>query len=119
VTSDPSDLHGLGDADEIFFVELPNAEEPRRSSPFISASGSRDPKLSDLDALAAASEGFSGAEIEQAVVAGLTTAFSRGVEVSSQIIAEELKATKPLSVTRAETISALREWARERTVMAS
>jgi len=67
-----------------------------------SASGSRDPKLSDLDALAAASEGFSGAEIEQAVVAGLTTAFSRGVEVSSQIIAEELKATKPLSVTRAE-----------------
>jgi hypothetical protein len=71
VTSDPSDLHGLGDAgasstrfcypkgrfDEIFFVDLPNAEEPRRSSPFISASGSRDPKLSDLDALAAASEG--------------------------------------------------------------
>src|SRR5438552_14959020 len=40
-----------------------------------SASGSRDPKLSDLDALATASEGFSGAEIEQAVVAGLTTAF--------------------------------------------
>ena len=119
MTSDPSDLHGLGDADEIFFVDLPNAEEPRRSSPFISASGSRDPKLSDLDALAAASEGFSGAEIEQAVVAGLTTAFSRGVEVSSQIIAEELKATKPLSVTRVETISALREWARERTVMAS
>jgi len=84
-----------------------------------SASGSRDPKLSDLDALAAASEGFSGAEIEQAVVAGLTTAFSRGVEVSSEIIVEELKATKPLSVTRAETISALREWARDRTVMAS
>src|SRR5207247_34759 len=79
----------------------------------------RDPKLSDLDALAAASEGFSGAEIEQAVVAGLYTAFSRGVEVSSQIIVEELKATKPLSVTRAETISALREWARDRTVMAS
>src|SRR5438876_1213912 len=79
----------------------------------------RDPKLSDLDALAAASEGFSGAEIEQAVVAGLYTAFSRGVEVSSEIIVEELKATKPLSVTRAETISALREWARDRTVMAS
>src|SRR6266705_2853270 len=54
----------------------------------------RDPKLFDLAGLAAASEGFSGAEIEQAVVAGLYTAFSRGVEVSSGIIVEELKATK-------------------------
>ncbi len=52
-------------------------------------------------------------------LAGLYTAFSRGVEVSSPIIVEELKATKPLSVTRAETIGALREWARDRTVMAS
>jgi len=59
----------------------------------------RDPKLFDL--------------------AGLYTAFSRGVEVSSAIIVEELKATKPLSVTRAESIDALREWARDRTVMAS
>jgi len=61
----------------------------------------RDPKLFDLAGLAAASDGFSGAEIEQAVVAGLYTAFSRGVEVSSAII------------------DALREWARDRTVMAS
>jgi len=53
------------------------------------------------------------------VIAGLYTAFSRGVEVSSAIIVEELKATKPLSVTRAESIDALREWARDRTVMAS
>ncbi len=79
----------------------------------------RDPKLFDLAGLAAASDGFSGAEIEQAVIAGLYTAFSRGVEVSSAIIVEELKATKPLSVTRAESIDALREWARDRTVMAS
>jgi hypothetical protein len=53
------------------------------------------------------------------VVSALYTAFSRGVEVSSQIIAEELKATKPLSVTRAESVTALRDWARDRTVMAS
>jgi hypothetical protein len=41
------------------------------------------------------------------------------VEVTSAILAAELAATKPLSVTRAEEITALREWARDRTVMAS
>lgn len=79
----------------------------------------RDPPLFDLDALAAASDGFSGAEIEQAVVAALYTAFSRGVDVTSAIIADEVKATRPLSVTHAESIDALRAWARDRAVMAS
>jgi len=115
----PPELTRKGRFDEIFFVDLPNAEERKEIFAVHLRKRKRDPKLSDLDALAAASEGFSGAEIEQAVVAGLYTAFSRGVEVSSEIIVEELKATKPLSVTRAETISALREWARDRTVMAS
>jgi len=115
----PPELTRKGRFDEIFFVDLPNAEERKEIFAVHLRKRKRDPKLSDLDALAAASDGFSGAEIEQAVVAGLYTAFSRGVEVSSEIIVEELKATKPLSVTRAETISALREWARDRTVMTS
>ena len=67
----------------------------------------------------AASEGFSGAEIEQAVVAALLTAFSRGGELTSAILAEELRATKPLSVTRREDIDRLRAWAADRTVSAS
>jgi len=79
----------------------------------------RNPALFDLNALAEASDGFTGAEIEQAVVSALYTAFAKGVEVTSAIIAAELSATKPLSVTRAEEITALREWARDRTVMAS
>ena len=115
----PPELTRKGRFDEIFFVDLPNAEERKEIFAVHLRKRKRDPKLFDLECLAAASEGFSGAEIEQAVVAGLYTAFSRGVEVSSQIIVEELKATKPLSVTRAETIAALREWARDRTVMAS
>ncbi len=115
----PPELTRKGRFDEIFFVDLPNAEERTEIFAVHLRKRKRDPKLFDLAGLAAASEGFSGAEIEQAVVAGLYTAFSRGVEVSSAIIVEELKATKPLSVTRAETIGALREWARDRTVMAS
>jgi MoxR-like ATPase len=115
----PPELTRKGRFDEIFFVDLPNAEERREIFAVHLRKRKRDPRLFDLAELVAASEGFSGAEIEQAVVAGLYTAFSRGVEVTSAIIVEELKATKPLSVTRAETITALRDWARDRTVMAS
>ena len=119
ITQLPPELTRKGRFDEIFFVDLPNAEERKEIFAVHLRKRKREPRLFDLDALADASEGFSGAEIEQAVVAALYTAFSRGGEVTSAIIAEELKATKPLSVTRAESIEALREWARDRTVMAS
>jgi hypothetical protein len=79
----------------------------------------RDPAGFDLGALAAASKGFSGGEIEQAVVAALYTAFARRALLSTEHILEELKATKPLSVTRAEEVEDLREWARGRAVPAS
>jgi MoxR-like ATPase len=115
----PPELTRKGRFDEIFFVDLPGPDERREILGVHLRKRKRDPKLFDLAALAAAAEGFSGAEIEQAVVAALYTAFSRGVEVTSQILAEELKATRPLSVTRAERIGALREWARDRAVMAS
>jgi SpoVK/Ycf46/Vps4 family AAA+-type ATPase len=115
----PPELTRKGRFDEIFFVDLPNAEERREIFAIHLRKRKRDPRLFDLAELVAASDGFSGAEIEQAVVAALYTAFSRGVEVTSAILVEELKATKPLSVTRAESINALREWARDRTVMAS
>ena len=115
----PPELTRKGRFDEIFFVDLPNAAERQEIFAIHLRKRKRDPKLFDLDGLAAASDGFSGAEIEQAVVAALYTAFSRGVEVTSAIIVEELKATKPLSVTRAEDVAALRAWARDRTVMAS
>jgi SpoVK/Ycf46/Vps4 family AAA+-type ATPase len=115
----PPELTRKGRFDEIFFVDLPNAEERREIFAIHLRKRKRDPRLFDLAELVAASDGFSGAEIEQAVVAALYTAFSRGVEVTSAILVEDLKATKPLSVTRAESINALREWARDRTVMAS
>ena len=79
----------------------------------------RDPAAFDLTALAEASDGFSGAEIEQAVVSALYTAFARGAELATEHILEEIKATKPLSVTRAEDVASLREWARGRAVPAS
>ena len=115
----PPELTRKGRFDEIFFVDLPTAAERREIFSVHLKKRKRNPSLFDLTALAEASDGFTGAEIEQAVVSALYTAFSKGMEVTSAIIAAELSATKPLSVTRAEEIAALREWARDRTVMAS
>src|SRR5712691_8389333 len=115
----PPELMRKGRFDEIFFIDLPTADERRQIFSVHLTRRHRDPKGFDLDALAVASEGFSGAEIEQAVVAALYTAFARRTELSTEHILEEIKATKPLSVTRAEEIEALREWAQGRAVPAS
>ena len=101
------------------FVDLPTAVERKEIFAVHLQKRKRGPAAFDLDRLAAAAEGFTGAEIEQVVMAGLYTAFSRGVDVSTAILAEELQATKPLSVTRREEIEALRAWGNERAVRAS
>jgi hypothetical protein len=68
--------------------------------------------------LAQATDGFSGAELEQAVVATLYTANSQRAAVSEQSILAEINATRPLSIVMAEKLAALREWAGERAVPA-
>ena len=73
----------------------------------------------NLDRLVAASAGFSGAEIEQAVVAALYTAFAGGRTLTSDLLVIEIASTQPLSRTMAERVDALREWAAGRTVSAN
>ena len=68
--------------------------------------------------LAGASDGFSGAEIEQVIAAGLYTAFSQKQQLSTEIVLAEIRATQPLSVTRKEDIEDIRNWAKSRTVPA-
>jgi len=78
----------------------------------------RDAGAFDLTKLAAASEGFSGAEIEQAIVAGLYTAFNAKQQLTTEILVAEVQGTQPLSVTRAEEVQEIREWAKTRAVAA-
>jgi hypothetical protein len=78
----------------------------------------RDPHAFAIDALTQSSEGFSGAEIEQAIVSGLYTAFSQKQQLSTEILVNEIKSTQPLSVTRAEEITSIRDWAKSRAVPA-
>ncbi|MBI4635801.1 MAG: AAA family ATPase [Candidatus Rokubacteria bacterium] len=115
----PPELVRKGRFDEIFFVDLPSREERKEIFAVHLRKRKREPARFDLDALAAAAEGYTGAEIEAAVVAGLYTAFSRSTDLTTQLVLDELAATKPLSVTRKEEVESLRQWARGRTVMAS
>ncbi len=114
----PPELTRKGRFDELFFLDLPTGEERRDIFAIHLRKRKRDPAGFDLDALADASEGFSGAEIEAAVVSALYSAFSEGRELGTELILEELRATRPLSVTRREAVEALRAWARQRTVPA-
>ena len=78
----------------------------------------RDSATFDLQKLSAASDGFSGAEIEQAIASGLYTAFAAKQQLTTDILLSELKSTQPLSVTRSEDIAVIREWAHTRAVPA-
>ena len=118
IQSLPPEMLRKGRFDEIFFVDLPDATARAALFALHLKKRGRDAAGFDLAALAAASDGFSGAEIEQAIVSGLYTAFAAKQQLSTAILLAELKATQPLSVTRAEDVEALREWARTRAVPA-
>jgi len=119
VSALPPELLRKGRFDEIFFVDLPDAAARQELFRIHLKRRGRELAQFDLVALAAASEGFSGAEIEQAIVSGMYTAFSQNQQLSTDVLLGELRATRPLSVTRHESIAALREWARDRAVAAN
>ena len=114
----PPELLRKGRFDEIFFVDLPD-EEARRSIFLIHLKKrKRDPHDFDLDKLARAAKGYSGAEIEQAIMSAMHNAFARKLDLTSEIIIESLNNSPPLSVTMAEKVAALREWSAGRCVPA-
>jgi SpoVK/Ycf46/Vps4 family AAA+-type ATPase len=115
----PPELVRKGRFDEIFFVDLPSPAS--RIEILGIHAKKRGVTLSDADLqmLAQRSEGFSGAEIEQAIVSALYTAHSNHEVADARLIAQELGATRPLSVVMAEKVAELREWAAERTVPAN
>ncbi len=115
----PPELIRKGRLDEIFFVDLPDCET--RQEIFRIHLNKRDVPADkfDLDRLAQISDGFSGAEIEQAVVSALYAAHAEGSPMKQIQLLEELLNTKPLSVVMAEKVEKLRQWARTRTVSAN
>lgn len=115
----PPELLRKGRFDEIFFVDLPGPEERKTIFTIHLARRKQDPAKFDLARLAAAAEGFSGAEIEQAVTSGLYAAFSQKAPLSTELVLKEIQSTYPLSVTMKERVAGLREWASQRAVPAN
>jgi SpoVK/Ycf46/Vps4 family AAA+-type ATPase len=114
----PAELLRKGRFDEIFFVDLPKPEV--RAAIFAMQLKRRnlDANALDLNALSQASEGFSGAEIEQAIVSALYDASGNGGALDQPTLLHALETTRPLSVLMHEQVEALRTWARGRCVSA-
>ena len=119
VTVLPPELIRKGRFDELFFVDLPNQAERKQIFAIHLAKRKRNPAEFDLDQVAAAARGYSGAEIEAAVQTALYAAFANKQTVTTAGLLDALKATVPLSVTRSEEIEELRAWASQRAVPAS
>jgi len=115
----PPELLRKGRFDEIFFVDLPDLETRKDILAIHLARHKQTLADFDIAALAAAAEGFSGAEIEQAVNSALYAAFSRKAALTTEMVLKEIRATYPLAVTMREKVETLRAWARDRTVPAN
>ena len=107
----PPELMRKGRLDEIFFVDLPSREERAEIFRIHLVKRGREPKSFDVETLAARSENFSGAEIEQAVISALYDAFYAQVELTTEHVLEALRQTVPLAKTMDEQINRLRSWA--------
>jgi SpoVK/Ycf46/Vps4 family AAA+-type ATPase len=112
----PPELMRKGRFDELFFVDLPSEAERKSILEIHLKRRKQDPAAFDLAGLVAASEGTSGAELEQAVVTSLYRSLHEKRQLDSAMLLAELKSTVPLSVTRREDVERLRELARGRFV---
>jgi len=115
----PPELLRKGRFDEIFAIDIPSEEERGDIVGIHLRKRGRDPENFDLKAIQKVTKDFTGAELEEAVKAGMFAAFSEDREVGTDDILAEIKATVPMAVTMRERIDALREWAQSRARPAS
>lgn len=115
VTKLPPEMLRKGRFDEIFFVDLPDKEERKEIFTIHIKKKKRDVASFDLEKLAVATKGYSGAEIEQIVVGSLYVAYDEGRDITTEDLLAEAKTTVPLSVMMEGEIEELRTWAEMRT----
>lgn len=108
----PPETLRKGRFDEIFFIDLPSVAERREIFAIHIAKRGRKPLDFDLDSLARACENFSGAEIEQAVIAALYDSFETGRDLNTEDILTAIRNTIPLAQTMENQVKSLRTWAR-------
>lgn len=127
ISSLPPELLRKGRFDEIFFVDLPTAKEREKifsvhlKKRMKNSNINHELEVSDTvcNELANASVGYVGAEIEQIVIAAMYEAFYADRGLRKEDVLKAIKETVPLSSTQREQILSLREWAKERAVLAT
>src|SRR6185312_6704854 len=115
----PPELLRKGRFDEIFFCDLPDREDRRSIIDIHLRKKNRDPGQFDMDKLIDATADYSGAELEQAVIAALYDAFDTGNDLTTDGLLKTVSDIVPLAITMREMIESMREWARTRARMAS
>jgi SpoVK/Ycf46/Vps4 family AAA+-type ATPase len=114
----PPELLRKGRFDEVFFVDLPGCDTREEIFRIHLKKRNRKPDLFALETLVEASEGYSGSEIEQAIISALHEAYTKRTDVDPKLILSALRGSPPLSVTMAEAVESLRGWAEGRCVPA-
>ncbi|MFM9957517.1 MAG: AAA family ATPase [Phycisphaerales bacterium] len=114
----PPELLRKGRFDEIFFVDLPDRAARETIWRIHLTARKREPSAFDLGALADASEGYSGAEIEQAVLSAMHECFATRAEPTTERLMAAARSSPPLSATKREALASLRHWAQGRCVQA-
>lgn len=110
----PPEMLRRGRFDELFFVDLPNYHERKEVLGIHLAKRGWKPEMYDLPALANKTEGYSGAELEQIVIAAMIDAYGEGRVLSQEDLEKSRDQTVPLSITMEEKVFELREWAASR-----
>jgi AAA+ superfamily predicted ATPase len=113
ISSLPPELLRKGRFDEIFFLDLPTQEEREEIFTVHLRKRNRLPQDYDVARLARESEGYVGAEIEQAVIDAMYIGFNEEREFTTEDISTALQRQVPLSVSQRETVQALRDWLQE------
>ncbi|MCJ7554680.1 MAG: AAA family ATPase, partial [Ignavibacteriaceae bacterium] len=115
----PPELLRKGRMDEIFFVDLPDKSIRKIIFEIHLKKRGLNPADFDLDLISDKCPGFSGSEIEQVIVSGFYSTVGGYMQLSTEILLDEITKTKPLNVVMAENIAMMREWAKNRTVPAN
>lgn len=119
IASSSPEMLRKGRFDEIFFVGLPSEDEREQIFGIHIRRMKRDPSKFNLEKLAKTSQGFSGAEIEMAVIEGLYSAFYEDKDLMERHISDAAKNTNPLSKTQEAALNRMKEWAENNAVNAS
>jgi ATP-dependent 26S proteasome regulatory subunit len=115
----PPELLRKGRFDEIFFCDLPDRDDRRQILDIHLRKKNRDPGQFDMEKIIDATVDYSGAELEQAVIAALYDAFDSGNDLDTNSLLKTCSELVPLAITMREMIEQMREWARTRARPAS